>query len=195
MDSAEMIIRVRHLLDDPAPGAVSDAEIMNALTSGQNEIALMLLSAGRHSSLRSLMKRFECTSLDLPEAPLPDDCLKLLCVAFASGSQEAHRRRYRIIRSATKAENSNKLLPPENYCQIIGNTIIFEGDFTPPGSCHGIYLMIPGSVPKGEAAVIPLEWYDAAVQYAFAMLLRIYGEQGEALPQYQLWQEMVRRLP
>jgi len=195
MDSVELITRVRHLLDDPAPGAVSDAEIQNALTAGLDETALMLLSEGRHASLRPLMKRFEYASLDLPEAPLPDDCLKILSVAFASGSQEASFRRYRMIRNNTKSELSNKLLPPENYCQIIGSTIIFEGDFTPPGSCHGIYLMSPGSVPKGEATPVPLEWFNTAVQFAFASLLRTYGEQVEALQQYQLWKEMVMRLP
>ena len=85
MDSVELITRVRHLLDDPAPGAVSDAEIQNALTAGLDETALMLLSEGRHASLRPLMKRFEYASLDLPEAPLPDDCLKILSVAFVTG--------------------------------------------------------------------------------------------------------------
>jgi len=195
MDSAELITRVRELLDDPAPGAVSDGEIQNALTTGQNEIALMLLSGGRHASLRPLMKRFEYTSLDLPEAPLPSDCLRLLCIAFASGSQEPHQRRYRMIRSNTKSSVSNALLPPENYCQIIGSTIIFEGDFTPPGSCHGIYLMSPGSVQKGEATVIPPEWCDATVQYAYAILLRKLGDPGDAMQEYLRWKEMAERLP
>lgn len=199
MTSDEMLSTVRMMLDEPVAANWQDEQIYAALTAGQREIV--------HTALTTYIAQADVsTDVELPPAlqrleksadiaiasaagTLPSDFLHFLYGTL--GTQWILRRKQN--RQGFFAQNNSLLQPSANevYLSYIDSgSINFEGPST-SGTATIWYVSVPAEITASQDALVPEDFHNAVVQFAYQELLKKNEEDvRNSINEFQQFQAM-----
>ncbi|MBN8545863.1 MAG: hypothetical protein J0L60_06990 [Ignavibacteria bacterium] len=191
MTTAEMITRVRSLLDEREAGFWSDAEVMDALNDGQDEVVnyclFVFAEGGVEGELPLLLTPLETEQTIEPvtaaDVVLPSDFMYLLSVKCAPTTGASLKPC--MIRSTSMARYSrehNRFLKPDGanlYAFLRGGKLVFE---VPPvnGSVVINYIRKGSRISEEQNCELPDNASGAIISYAAALLLEKDKQSEEA---------------
>ncbi|RMG43484.1 MAG: hypothetical protein D6732_00040 [Methanobacteriota archaeon] len=212
MTSAEMLARVRTLLDEASAGLWSDSEIYSALSDGQRAIvqsvlAIYKVKKGDLPKVLAPLVTYAAgalTSAGNPNATLPSDFLYHLNVEYdPTGSSQKpcivvdQKEEGRILRNNTyySASNTDAFYLAYYDVDTSGNYIFH---FDPTNSTTGAYairyIKTPTDIDGSTNPILPEIAHNAIVQYAFAELLAKDEKYTEANYEFRKFTQQLSQL-
>lgn len=189
MTTAEMLSRVRILLEEATASFWSDNEIYSALTDGQNEAIRLKYSIYKSKVkvnpresipevLRPLIKD-ETGTIGLSENTLtiPSDLMFLISVRYDPAGSNLRPCYQRGMSMLSYFDSDNQYLKDSTafksyFFHLDKSEIVFETTVTAsPGSYGWTYLKKPADIASGVDPTIKSEYHDAVVMFAYAKML------------------------
>jgi hypothetical protein len=203
MTSANLLSRLRTLLDESSAGFWTDNECYAALSDGQNEIVNILFQRDPYNqALKTLWKEVSITGGSNQTISIPSDFKEIINAEIAITTGETKKACKKINYDDLHLQNSeNSYLKPIIASPVIyvksttslGRKIYFE-----PSSASSdytiVYLTQPIGITNIAQPTLPLETQESMIVYAFSFLLRKDLRQAEADSAYKLFLDMVGKL-
>ena len=202
MTSANMLARVRTLLDEASASYWTDAECYSALSDGQREVVNIIYQRDRQSQiLKTLWLELSDDNVSNQDIAVPDD-FKEFINATMSTTLGGTKYTCKIVdyNPAYLRDQENTYLVasarnPSVYIKsstTLGRLICFE-----PSSSDSrytiIYMTQPTEISASVQPLLPADAQEAIIIYAFSFLLR-KDERPEADTVYKIFLDMVGKL-
>ena len=214
MTSAEMLARVRTLLDESSAAFFTDAEIYSALSDGQREVTNFALGVYRqlraqnvNSQIPEAIKELITTATGTIAAAgltanLPADYLEWIRadLAHTAGSVDAYPCYYRENTLGAFASANTYLAEnitnQQHYFTINATQVVF---FTPGAVSVGssytfVYFKKPTEISGAVQPILSDFTHEAIVQYAYAYILGKDQRTTEASNEYGKFRDYLARL-
>ena len=188
MTSANMLARVRTLLDEASAGFWTDAEIYSALSDGQREVVDILFAKSRkHNLLKSLLKTASDTDTTSSAITLPTDFKEFINASYTTLTTE-DKLPCKIVDydEIFLRDKDNTYLTPIRATPVVylSATTGLRLIYFEPTSIHCdysiLYLKQPTEIASGTEPILPPETHEAIIMYAFSFVLRKDMRQAEA---------------
>lgn len=191
MTTAEMVTRVRSLLDEREAGFWSDAEVLDALNDGQDEVVnyclFVFAEGGVEGELPLLLTPLETEQTIEPvtaaDIALPSGFMYLLSVKCAPTSGALLKScMIRSTSMARYAREHNRFLKPDGanlYAFLRGGKLVFELPLV-NGRVVINYLRKANRISEVQNSELPDNASGAIISYATALLLEKDKQNEEA---------------
>lgn len=208
MTSANLLSRLRTLLDEASASYWTDTEAYAALADGQRELVSQFVNIYKFSGkgfipnvIRAITKNVSANiTAPATSATLPTDYIQdsPLSVRYSSTSTSVSSRKPCLVRSMDGLyhKQGNAYLQGDAtypFCYIDGTSINFE---TAPvaGSYDFNYLSMPADIASGQVMTLPDTCSDAIVQFAFAFLMAKDQRVTESQAAYSQFYQLIPKL-
>lgn len=205
MNTADLVSRVRSLLDEREAGFWSDKEIIDSLNDAGDEVynfALFIFTergagGGLPLLLTPFVKEERYTSVTGSEVPLPGDLsyiLEVKCSPTAGGTEvpcslwSGSMLRYAREHNSLLRSGANNL-----YCHVSGGDLVFSVPLV-GGSYTISYLGRPVRMTETVEPELPGNAAGALVAYAVALLLEKDRQGEEAASFFRLYTSKIEQL-
>lgn len=188
MTTAEMVARLRDLVDEDTASFFDDADIRMSLYNGQLQVATYLYNKNpEHPSLNPL--RIIDTAIAYNTSTEPSSLWKPISVVLNDYP-------CRIRTGDRRVKQNNSYLAgtvTDPYVYFYTNALIF--DPVPTSGTYDIeYYEVPSDIRLSHEPNLREETHDAIVQYAFGDLMRKQEKFQEEMAAFEKYNNMVARL-
>ena len=206
MTSANMLSRVRTLLDESSASFFSDSEIYSALADGQRELFTIALLVRKNGELPEILRPCVATAqgtISIGQSTVNISGLTnfadIINVSYNSASSSTlYPALRRELTEKTPAEKNNTYLVgtagKDFYYSVSATQIVFETAATGTAGYSITYLSTPSDIASGTQPTLPDFSHNAIVQYAFAFILRKDQREQEAQVEFAKFNEMVKEI-
>ncbi len=205
MNTADLISRVRSLLDEREAGFWSDAEIIDSLNDAMDEVVNFALfiytERGAGGGLPLLLTPLETeekfTSVTGGKVPLPSGLsyiLEVKCSPTSGGTERPCALWSRSMLRYAREHNSLLRSGADNlYCHVSGGDLVFSVPLV-GGSYSISYLRRPARATAETGPELPENTAGALVAYAVALLLEKDRQNEEAAVFFRLYSSKIEQL-
>lgn len=206
MTSANMLTRLRTLLDEASASFYADTELYSALADGQRQITAIALSLfDRNPSkvpeiIRPLIKTASGTlAAAVSTISLPADYLRYITGKYIHNATSGGRPVFlRAIDGQLIHKQNNAFQVAdtgEEYYITIDTAINLETATVSPGGYYSItYFSTPADIASGANPTLSDSSHNAIIQYALYFILRKDQKEAESASALNVFQAQIQEI-